>query len=307
MYGRIIGTGSFVPAYVRDNEDIARTVDTNDQWIRERTGICRRHIVTEETTVSMAIEAAKRSIDSAGCNPEDIDVILVSTVSSNVLLPNVASQVQAAVGAVNAFVMDLNAACTGFMFAFHMVQNMMMAGTAKVALIIGSESLSQLVDWTDRGTCILFGDGAGATVIQACEGDDYVDVLHSDGSQGQALYCESRHQKDYEEAMQSGRTHVAMDGQAVFKFAIRKVPACVQEVLDKAGCCADDIDMFLMHQANYRILESIARKLKVPMDKMPSNILLDELVRDGRVKAGDRCVMAGFGAGLSWGAACFTF
>ena len=316
MVGRIVGTGSYAPEKVMDNHDLARIVDTNDEWIQDRTGIVRRHIATEDTTVTMAVKSAKAALENANMNPEEIDAILVSTVSPNTLCPSIACQVQSEIGAVNAFAMDLNAACTGVLFAFYMVQNMIMAGTFKTALRIGSESLSHLVDWTDRGTCILFGDGAGACIVQAQEEGVYASCLGSDGTKGAALTCEGRHRKDFENAIKEGQTFIQMDGKQVFSFEVRQVPKCIQELLAKINKEADDIDVFLLHQANQRILEKIAKRLKVSIDKIPSNIadygntssasipiLLDELWREGRIHSGQHCILAGFGAGLSWGAA----
>lgn len=316
MFGRIVGTGSYAPSQVWDNNDIAKFVDTNDEWIQDRTGIARRHVATDDSTVSMAVKSAKAAIENAKIEPESIDVVLVSTCSPNTLCPTVACQVQAEVGAKNAFAMDINAACTGFLFAMHMVQNMIMTGSIKTALIIGSECLSNLVDWEDRGTCILFGDGAGACIVQAQEEGAYAACLGSDGNKGDALTCESRHQKDYEEAIKEGRTYIGMDGKQIFSFAVRQVPACIKELLTQIDKDANEVDMYLLHQANQRILEGISKRLKVPMDKIASNIaeygntssatipiLLDELWRAGEIQSGQHVILAGFGAGLSWGAA----
>lgn len=304
MIGKIRGTGSYVPGKVLDNNDLAKFIDTNDEWIRERTGICRRHIIEEETTVTIATKAAERALENAGITAEEIDVILLSTVSSNVVLPSTACEVQKLIGAKNAVCFDLNAACSGFLFALNTAQAYIHAGMIKNALLIGAESLSNIVDWEDRGTAILFGDGAGAAVLCAEEGEIFPCVMHSDGGKGEALICNSQFPK------------VKMDGQAVFKFAVRQVPACIEELLTAVNHKAEDIDLFVLHQANLRIVEGVAKRLQIDIDRFPMNlmeygntssasipILLDELNHQGKLKKGMKLVMAGFGAGLSWGAA----
>jgi len=304
MIGKIRGTGSYVPGKVLDNNDLAKFIDTNDEWIRERTGICRRHIIEEETTVTMAAKAAERALENAGITAEDIDLILLSTVSSNVVLPSTACEVQKLIGAKNAVCFDLNAACSGFLFALNTAQAYIHAGMIKNALLIGAESLSNIMDWEDRGTAILFGDGAGAAVLCAEEGEIFPCVMHSDGEKGEALICNSQFPK------------VKMDGQAVFKFAVRQVPACVEELLTAMNIKAEDIDLFVLHQANLRIVEGVAKRLQIDIERFPMNlmeygntssasipILLDELNRQGRLHKGMKFVLAGFGAGLSWGAA----
>lgn len=320
MIGRIIATGSYIPEKRMDNEELSQRVETNDQWIRERTGIASRHIAKEDTTATMAVKAARKALNQSGKAAEEIDVIIVSTVSANALLPSIACIVQKEIGALNAFAFDLNAACTGFMFAFDLVQNMIQTGRIKTALIVGSECLSQLVDWSDRGTCILFGDGAGAAVIEANKEGHYDAVMHSDGNGGDALTCESRFQSPFQQPIEKEKTYIGMNGQKVFKFAVRKVPEGIKEVLEKTEHRVEDIELFLLHQANERILESIAKRLHVSMDKIPYNlaeygntssasipILLDELNQKNQLRKGKTYVMAGFGAGLSWGAACFTW
>lgn len=315
MYGKIIGTGAFAPAKTLDNNDLSKLVDTNDEWIRERTGVVRRHIIEEETTVSMAAEAAKRALENSKIPADEIDLILVSTISSNVILPCAACEVQKEIGAINATCFDLNAACTGFVFAYNTAQAYIAAGIYKKVLIIGAEALSNLVNWTDRGTCILFGDGAGAAVLTAAEGNVPTMVTHSNGTAGEVLACDSRHKKDWKEHLEDGSTYMQMNGQEVFKFAVRKVPEVVNEVITAAGIDIEDIDMFVLHQANKRIVESVAKKLKQPIEKFPMNmqeygntssasvgILLDELNREGKLVSGQKIIIAGFGAGLSWGA-----
>lgn len=314
MTGVICGTGSYIPVHTMDNNDIAQLVETNDEWIRERTGVVKRHIIQEETTVSMAADAARKALENGNVSAEEVDLILVSTISSNVILPCAACEVQKAIGAVNATCFDLSAACTGFVFAYNTAVAYLASGMYRTVLIIGSESLSNLTNWKDRGTCILFGDGAGAAVVKAAEGKLYRAVTHSDGFKGEALTCTSRHNRNWEE-IPLEETYMQMDGQAVFKFAVKRVPEAVKEVLKKNNMTAEEIDYFILHQANKRIVEAVAKRLDVSIDKFPMNlqeygntssasipILLDEMSRDGKLKKGQKIILAGFGAGLSWGA-----
>lgn len=311
MTGRICGTGFCVPERVMDNEELSRMVETSDEWIRERTGIERRHIITEETTVSMASAAAKRALSDAGISPGQVELIITATISSNVLLPCAACEVQKEIGAAEAACFDVNAACCGFLTAYQTAQAYIAAGIYRTILIIGSESLSTLTDWTDRGTCILFGDGAGAAVLTAGEGRNFRGVLHSDGSKGAALSCSGNHWKSGDD----DTGFMKMDGREVFQFAVKRVPEVIREVLELNGCSLEDMDYFVVHQANRRIIESVAKRLGVDMGKFPMNlqeygntssasipILLDELKRNGTLQKGNRILLAGFGAGLSWGA-----
>lgn len=315
MTGIICGTGSYAPSYIMDNNEIASMVETSDEWIRERTGVATRHIIKDETTVSMACEAAKRALDDGGVKGEEVDLIIVSTISSNVILPCTACEVQKELGAMNATCFDMSAACSGFVLACNTALAYLSGGMYKTALVIGSESLSNLTNWKDRGTCILFGDGAGAAVMRAKEGRMYLPVTHSDGMKGKALTCLSRHTKVSPEHMTDPEYYMQMDGQAVFKFAVKKVPEAVNEVLEKNHIDKKEIAWYIMHQANRRIVEAVAKRLDEPIEKFPMNlqeygntssasigILLDEMKRDKRLKSGQKIVIAGFGAGLTWGA-----
>lgn len=315
MIGKIRGTGSYVPENYYDNHDIAKLVDTSDEWIRERTGIVRRHIVLEDTTVSMAVKAAKAALENGEVKAEEVDLILVATITPNHIIPGMACEVQKELGAVNAAGFDLSAACSGFVFAYDTAQAYIAAGVCKTILIIGSESLSNIVNWEDRGSCILFGDGAGAVVIRAEEGEIKPCIMHSDGLKGEVLACESRHQKDWQEKEKAKETLLRMDGKEVFKFAVKKVPEVITELLEKTAYTEKDIDWFILHQANQRIIESVAKRMKQDIEKFPMNIseygntssasipiLLDEMNRSGKLKRGQKLVFVGFGAGLSWGA-----
>ncbi len=324
MRGIIKGTGACLPKRAVDNHELARIMDTNDEWIRERTGIVRRRLISEETTVSMSACAAERALENAGIEPGAIDMILVSTVSSNAVLPSTACAVQERIGAANAVCFDVNAACTGFLAALNTGQAYIHAGMARNILIIGAESLSNLVNWTDRGTAILFGDGAGAVVLTAEEGELPVAVMHSDGAKGGVLTCRSPFEGSRSSPAGGGagadpsgyEPFIQMNGQEVFKFAVRQVPRCIEELLEKCGRTPEEIDLFVLHQANARIVEAIARRLKQDISRFPMNlmeygntssasipILLDELNRGGRLRKGMKLVLAGFGAGLTWGAA----
>lgn len=302
MIGKICGTGAYVPPNVMDNNDLSKLVETSDDWIRERTGIVRRHIAGGENTVSMAVKSAESALKNSNVSAEEIDFIIVSTISSNVILPCAACEVQKEIGAVNAACFDLNAACSGFLFAYNTAQAYIASGIYRTGIVIGAECLSNLIDWKDRGTCILFGDGAGAVVVKAKDGTQPSIITHSDGEKGKALTCE---QNDF----------IHMDGQEVFKFAIKQVPKCICELLEANGLKKEEIHYFILHQANRRIVEAVARRLKIEIEKFPMNlqeygntssasipILLDEMNQKGLLRKGMKIVMAGFGAGLSWGA-----
>ena len=320
MSARFCGTGSCVPDYVMDNDGVAELVETSDSWIRERTGIARRHIAVKETTVSMANEAAKRALDNAGVLPEELDLILMSTISSDVIIPCGACEVQKAIGADKAVCFDLNGACTGFVLAYNTALAYIESGIYQTVLIVGSESLSRLTNWKDRGTCILFGDGAGAAVLKSEDMRYYLPVTHSDGSKGEALCCRSRYDRSElspEDLPKPDEKEylMQMDGREVFMFAVKIVPQAVKEVLEKNNVAQEEISFYILHQANKRIVEAIAKRLGEPLEKFPMNleeygntssasipILLDELNRAGKLQKGQKIILAGFGAGLTWGA-----
>lgn len=316
MTSRIIGTGSYVPEQIVTNDDLAKIVETDDEWIRSRTGIRERRIALEEGTSHMATKAAKRAIENAGISAEDIDIIILGTSSPDHCFPAGACEVQAAIGAVNAAAFDISAACSGFLFALNTVQAFIQAGIYKTALVIGADCLSKLTDWTDRSTCVLFGDAAGAAVVQAEESGMVHMVMGSDGVKGPVLSCVSRTEGNFLNGREPGLGYMYMNGQEVFKFAVKKVPECIHQVLDESEVSIEDVSCFVLHQANYRIVEAVAKRLKQPLEKFPMNmdkygntsgasipLLLDEMNREGRLKRGDKIVLAGFGAGLTWGAA----
>lgn len=303
---KITGTGSALPEKIRTNVELETMVETSDEWIRERTGICERRVADGDTVASLAARACKKALEDAGKSAEDVDMILLATCSPELLLPCAACQVQAEIGASKAVCFDLNAACSGFLFALDTAYAYIHSGLYKNALIVGSEVLSKLVDWSDRGTCILFGDGAGAVFVEAAEeGKGLISMVQgSNGSQGMVLSC-GVGEKEY----------ITMDGKEVYKFATRQVPQCIEEAVANAGLSIGEIDHFFLHQANIRILEAISKKLSIPMEKIHVNldhvgnmssaaipVLLDEFRKCGTIEKGQKIVMSGFGAGLTYGA-----
>lgn len=314
---KILGTGSALPKNVVTNFDLEAIMDTSDEWIRTRTGIEARHIVKEESTTTLSIDAAKKALEMAGVEAEELDLIIAATLSADRIIPMLSCEVQAALGATNATAFDVNAACSGFLFALSIAEMYMKAGRSKKALIIGAENLSKIMDWEDRSTCVLFGDGAGAAVVSA-EGDQVLGLVQgSDGASGMALNCLNRPKANpfLEEQPEHRPEYVHMDGQAVYRFAVKTVPNAISKALEEAKVSPDEISLYVLHQANIRILESVAKRLNQPMDKFPINlnrcgntsaasipILLDEIVRENKVKRGDKLVLSGFGAGLTWGA-----
>ena len=315
MTTRIIGTGSYVPEQIVTNGDLAKIVETSDEWIRSRTGIGARRIATADSTSHMAACAAQEALKQSGVKPEEIDLILLGTSSPDYCFPNGACEVQGMIGAVNAACYDISAACTGFVFALNTAHAFISSGLSKTALVVGSDVLSKLTDWTDRNTCVLFGDGAGAVVVKADSTGILGMNMHSDGTKGGVLTCGSRTNGNFLMGKKPELGYMTMDGQEVFKFAVKKVPECIRQVLDDSGVAAEQVKYFVIHQANYRIIESIAKRLKVSVDRFPVNmehygntsgasvpLLLDEINRKGMLEAGDKIVFSGFGAGLTWGA-----
>ena len=312
---RIVGTGSYVPEQIVTNDDLAKIVETNDEWIRTRTGIRQRRIAISEGTSDLAAKAAERAIEQAGIKPEEIDLIILATSSQDYCFPSGACEVQGRVGAVNAVCYDLSAACTGFVFALNTAQAFIQSGVYRTALVVGSEVLSKLIDWKDRSTCVLFGDGAGAVVVRADETGILGFQMHSDGTKGNVLTCGARSNGNFLMNQKPELSYMTMDGQEVFKFAVKKVPEVISQLLEKTGTPIEEIRYFVLHQANYRIIESVAKRLKVGMEKFPANmeyygntsgasipLLLDEMNRAGKLNPGDKIILSGFGGGLTWGA-----
>lgn len=316
MTTRIIGTGSAVPEQVVTNDDLSKVVDTSDEWIRPRTGIRERRIASADSgTTDLAAQAAKRALEQSGVKPEELDIIVLATSSADQCFPSGACEVQAEIGAVNAVAFDVSAACSGFIFALNTVHSFFKAGIYRTGLVIGADTLSKLIDWNDRSTCVLFGDGAGAAVVRAEETGIIHMVMGADGARGNVLECGGRTTGNFLTGKKPELGYMTMNGQEVFKFAVKTVPEAIRKTLDESGTDISEIKYFILHQANYRIFESIAKRLKIPMEKFPMNlerygntsgasipILLDEMNRAGKLKPGDKLILSGFGAGLTWGA-----
>lgn len=315
MTARIIGTGSAVPEQIVTNEDLSKIVETSDEWISSRSGIKERRVAKEENTTSLAILAGKRALENAGVTAEEIEVIIVATCTPDYFFPNTACQVQEAIGAKHAVAFDLSAACSGFLFALSTAQAYIKGGIYKKALIVGAETMSKMIDWSDRSTCVLFGDGAGAAVVSAEETGVLELVQKSNGAGKGVLSCKARETRNLLNHESETKEYLYMEGQPVFKFAVKTVPECVEEVLKKAEVKKEEIRYYILHQANSRIIQSVAKRLKEPEEKFPMNlslygntsaasipILLDEMNRNGMLNRGDKLVLSGFGAGLTWGA-----
>lgn len=322
MTGRITGTGSFVPEINVSNEELSEIVDTSDAWIYSRTGIRSRRIAGKETVAEMGAEAARRAMEKAGALAEEIELLIVATCSGEFLFPSTACQIQKEIGARQAVVFDISAACSGFLFGLNTAWAYLQSGIYKKALIIGTEKLSRLLNWEDRSTCVLFGDGAGAVVLEAKETGIEGMVQHANGEKGEVLICREGHVGikginpfDKEPEAEQKTCGLEMEGQEVFKFAVKKVPECIEELLAQTRTPKEEIKYYLLHQANSRIISSAAKRLKEPEEKFPMNmehygntsaasipILLDELNRQGKLQRGDKLILSGFGAGLTWGA-----
>jgi 3-oxoacyl-[acyl-carrier-protein] synthase-3 len=313
---RILGTGSCLAKREVSNDELAQYVDTSDEWISTRTGIRNRRIAVEETTTSMAAEASLKALDMAQKQGSDVELIILATVTPDYYTPSGACQVQAIIGADKAIAFDINAACSGFVFALNVAKMYIETGYVSNALVIGAETLSKIMDWNDRGTCVLFGDGAGAAYLEESDTGIISIVQGSIGKKGMVLNCESRKTSNILAGDNIKPDFLHMDGQEVYKFAVRQCPKCLLEALDEAGMTADDVDYFVLHQANVRIIESVAKRLKAPLDKFPTTldytgnmsaasvpVLLDQLVREKGLKRGDKIAVSAFGAGLTYGAA----
>jgi 3-oxoacyl-[acyl-carrier-protein] synthase-3 len=319
-YAHITGWGMSVPEQVLTNDDLSKMVETNDAWIRERTGIQERHVARQDQFAStLGVEAAIKALKIANLHPRDLDLIICSTSSPEYIFPATACLIQDQLGATKAGAFDLLAACTGFIYALNMGAQAIRSGSIKNALIIGAETLSRFVNWKDRSTCILFGDGAGAFVLQASEqpGGVLASVLHSDGSGADLLSIASggSHNPIDQTTFPDGKHYIQMDGNEVFRFATRVMASATEEVLACAGLTLDQVQWIVPHQANIRIIKAAARGLKLPMDRFIVNlerygntstasipIAMVEALEKDQIKPGEKIVMVGFGAGLTWGA-----
>jgi len=318
---RIIGTGSYLPLRVLSNKDLEKMVDTSDAWIVERTGISERRIASEDEAASdLACHAAEKALNDGGVKPSDIDFIIVATVTPDMLFPSTACLVQNRLGAKRAFAFDLSAACSGFIYALSVADQYIKSGMYQMGLVIGSDVFSKVTDWTDRNTCVLFGDGAGAVILKADTGDKGIvsSHLYSDGTSWDMLYVPGGGSRipPGEDMINNRQQFVKMRGNETFKVAVNTMCASINDALKSNGLTANDIKLFIPHQANLRIIQAIGKKLNVPMERFMINldrygntsaasipIALDEAVKEGRIEEGDNILLEAFGGGLTWGAA----
>ncbi|MCC7203273.1 MAG: ketoacyl-ACP synthase III [Nitrospirae bacterium] len=320
MRSRIAGTGSYLPLRVLSNKDLENMVDTSDEWIVERTGISERRIAAEDEAASdLAFFAAEKAVKNSGIKPSDIDFIIVATVTPDMLFPSTACLVQNRLGAKGAFAFDLSAACSGFIYALSVADQYIKSGMYSTGLVIGSDVFSKVTDWTDRNTCVLFGDGAGAVILKADSGPKGVISTHlySDGTSWDMLYVPGGGSRipPGEDMIKSRLQFVKMRGNETFKVAVNTMCNSINEALKSNGLTADDIKLFIPHQANLRIIQAIGKKLCVPMERFMINldrygntsaasipIALDEALNEGRISDGDNILLEAFGGGLTWGA-----
>ncbi len=317
---RIIGSGSYLPVKVLTNKDLEKMVETSDEWIVERTGISERRIASEDEAASdLAFYAAEKAIKDGGIRPSDIEFIIVATVTPDMLFPSTACIVQNRLGAKGAFAFDLSAACSGFIYALSVADQYIRSGMYQTGLVIGSDVFSKVTDWTDRNTCVLFGDGAGAVILRADTGAQGIisSHLYSDGTSWDMLYVPGGGSRipPGEDMINKRLQYVKMRGNETFKVAVNTMCTSINEALKSNGLTADDIKLFIPHQANLRIIQAIGRKLNVPMDRFMINldkygntsaasipIALDEAIKEGRISEGDYILLEAFGGGLTWGA-----
>ena len=316
---KMIGFGLYTPKNLVENERLQEFLETSDEWIRTRTGIERRYISLDENTSDLAVEASKKALSQAGLSPEDIDLIIVATVTPDNFTPSTACIVQDKLGAKNAWAFDINAACTGFIYALKLGRSLIRSGEANNALIIGAETLSKALNWEDRGSCVLFGDGAGATVLTSTEEDCGIKCVNvkSDGSKGDSLVIQGLPlNSPFKDGKEVSENYINMNGREIFKFATKVMEESIVEILEKENIKIEDIAAIIPHQANLRIIDYVVKRLGIPREKFITNlqnygntsgasipIALCESIDEGNLKKGDNIIMVGFGGGLTWGAA----
>ncbi len=320
-YSRIIGTGGYLPEKVLSNHDLEKMVDTSDQWIIERTGIKKRHIAAEnETTCDLAEHAARQAIEAAGISTADIDLIIIATTTPDRVFPSTACLLQERLGIRGCAAFDLQAVCTGFVYALGVADKFIRSGSHRCALVIGAETLSRIIDWTDRGTCILFGDGAGAVILEASEEPGILSThLHADGEYKDLLSTTGGISEGFASDI-DGTAYITMQGNEVFKMAVNTLGRIVDETLVANDMQKSDIDWLVPHQANIRIINATAKKLKMSMDHVVVTVqehgntsaasvplALNEAVRDGRIKRGETIMLEAFGGGFTWGSALLKY
>ena len=316
-YSRIVGTGRYLPERIMTNADLEKIVDTTDEWIRTRTGVERRHVVEpEQTTSDMCVEAAKKAMDAAGVKPQDIDMVITGTTTPDLIFPNISTIIQHRLGIPSCTAFSLEAACTGFIYALTTADKFIKAGEAKCVLVMGAECITKLIDWSDRNTCVLFGDGAGAAVVVPSDEPGIISTaLGADGQFKELLYYPVGQSKNLEVAGTED-ANIIMKGNEVFKVAVKTLGAIAEEALTKAGVTKEELDWLVPHQANIRIIQAMAKRLAMPMDKVILTVqdhgntsaasvpmALDVGIRDGRVKKGQLVLMEAFGGGFTWGSA----
>jgi 3-oxoacyl-[acyl-carrier-protein] synthase III len=320
IYSRITGTGSYLPEKVLTNADLEKMVDTSDEWITDRTGIRKRHIVDGETTCDLAEQAARRAIEAAGLSAADIDLIIVGTTTPDRIFPSTACLLQDRLKIHGCPAFDVQAVCTGFVYALGVADMFVTAGKAKHALVVGAETLSNIVDWTDRGTCVLFGDGAGAVVLSASDETGILSThLHADGQYKELLTVPAGLSENIEQ-LKAGGAFVEMKGNEVFKVAVNTLGRIVDETLAANNMQKSDITWLVPHQANIRIIAATAKKLDMSMDHVVVTVqdhgntsaasiplALDIAVRDGRIQRGDTLLLEAFGGGFTWGSALLKY
>ncbi|MEM9102208.1 MAG: beta-ketoacyl-ACP synthase III [Pseudomonadota bacterium] len=323
-YAKISGTGSYLPKKILTNYDLEKLVETNHDWILERTGIIQRHIVSDdETTVSMGVEASLKALEAAQCEANDIDLVIVATLTADHTFPTAACMIQKALGIEKAGAFDVGAACAGFVYALSVADKFIRAGDCKKILVVGTEAMSRVTDWQDRATCVLFADGAGAVVLEASDEPGILSThLHSDGGYDELLFCANPTVRSPFNPKQTSidSPAIQMRGNEVFKLAVNTLSEVVDEALQKNKLTSEDIHWLIPHQANMRIIQATAKKLKAPIEKVVVTVhkqgntssasiplALDEAVRDGRVQRGHKILMESFGGGIVWGATLIAY
>lgn len=314
-YSRIAGTGSYLPEQILTNQDLEKMVETSDQWIRERTGITKRHIAAAgQTTCDLAEVAARRALEAAGIAASDVDLIIVATTTADKIFPSTACLLQKRLGIHGPAAFDVQAVCSGFVYAMDVADKFIRTGSARKALVVGAETLSRITNWKDRGTCVLFGDGAGAIVLEASDTPGILSShLHADGAYDEMLHVPAGVSSDYD-SVREGRAYMEMQGNEVFRFAVRTLGKIVDETLAANNMSKQDIDWLVPHQANIRIIAATAKKLDMPMERVVVTVdqhgntsaasvplALDVAVRDGRIQRGDTLLLEAFGGGFTWG------
>ncbi len=322
IYSRIAGTGSYLPEKVLTNDDLSRFVDTSDEWIRSRTGIRERHVAAEgQTTGDLGVEAALRALEAAGVDPGDLDLIVVGTTTPDLVFPSTACLIQARLGALGCTAFDVNAACSGFIYALSVADKFIRSGDARTALVIGAETLTRMVDWSERTTCVLFGDGAGAVVLKADRETGILGThLHADGSKKELLWNPVGVSVGFKPGEPNAGVRINMSGNDVFKYAVKALDGVVDETLAAHGLAKHDLDWLIPHQANLRIIEATAKRLDMPMEQVVVTVdkhgntssgsvplALDTAVRDGRVQRGQLLLLEAFGGGFTWGSVLLRY